>query len=133
MIRGLIAALLLASSAQALSDDCYYYWTHQCVEVVDASKRQLRQSVLVSPAINYLNSNEQSCKQAATARHQAVMTSLLSAFNGEAEKIKACDAPLSDVSLRVYDNPQKATWHYNRTTRDTDNKTVIRVDNLPLL
>ena len=133
MMRILVGALILMSAAVARAEDCYYFWTHQCVEVIDASKRQLKQSVLISPSINYFHSPEQSCDTSATERQDSVMAPLLEAFNAKADKIKACSAPLSEVSMRVFNNPQKATWHYNRSTRATDSKTVITVDNLPLL
>lgn len=133
MARLLIATLLLFSTALAWAGDCYYFWTHQCVEVIDASKRQLRQSILISPSVNYFNSGEHSCEAAAEAQQSAVMAPLLEAFNAHADKIRACDAPLNKVQLRVFDKPQKATWHYNRNTRTSDSKTAITVDNLPLL
>lgn len=133
MFRLLVGMLILLCTAMARAEDCYYYWTHQCVEVIDASKRQLRQSILVAPSINYFNSGESRCDEAAENRQQSVVSQLLAAFNAKAEKIRACDAPLDKVSLRVFNNPQKATWHYNRSLRDSDSKTVIPVDNLPLL
>lgn len=133
MIRMLAGTLILMSATVARAEDCYYYWTHQCVEVIDASKRQLQQSVLISPSINYFHSAEQHCDASAAERQRTVMAPLLEAFNATAEKIKACNAPLSEVTLRAFNNPQKATWHYNRSIRATDSKTVIAVDNLPLL
>lgn len=133
MIRLLVGMLILVSTSLARAEDCYYFWTHQCVEVIDASKRQLQQSVLISPSINYFSSAQQSCDAGAAERQNTVKAQLLEAFNAGAAKIRACDTPLSEVSLRVFNNPQKATWHYNRAIRATDSKTVIRLDNLPLL
>ena len=133
MNRLLIGFAILLFSALARAGDCYYYWTHQCVEVLDASKRQLRQTVLISPSINYFNSGAETCSTSASSREQTSIGQLIEAFNTKADKIRACNAPLQQVSLKVFDNPQKATWHYNRATRNTDSKIVIMVDNLPLL
>ena len=132
-LRLFVTLLVMAPLAIARAGDCYYYWSHQCVEVLDASKRQLRQTVLMSPSINYFNSGAQSCDTAANSRQEPVAAKLLEAFNSTAEKVRACNAPLSQVSLRVFENPQKATWHYNRATRTADNKSVLTVDNLPFL
>lgn len=133
MTRLLIGFSILLFSALARAGDCYYYWTHQCVEVLDASKRQLRQSVLISPSVNYFNSGAESCDASASNREQNSLPQLLEAFNAHAARIRACNAPLEQVSLKVFDDPRKATWYFNRTTRSTDSKTVIMVDNLPLL
>lgn len=133
ILRLLFGTLLLCTTALARASDCYYYWTHQCVEVIDASKRQLRQSVLISPSVNYLHSDEASCEITAEARQHPLMAQLLEAFNASAGKIRGCDTPLTDITLKVFDNPQKATWHYDRAIRPSESKTVIPVDNLPFL
>lgn len=133
MIRLIIATLLMATATMARAGDCYYYWTHQCVEVIDASQRQLQQNILISPSINYLQSDGQSCEAAAEARQQPLMERVLSAFNERAQKIRACDAPLASVTLRVFDSPRKATWYFDRTIRPSENKNVVTVDNLPPL
>jgi hypothetical protein len=64
MIRGLIICLIMCCAAGARAQDCYYYWVHQCIEVVDASQRQLKQFVLISPAVNYLQAEGQQCSDA---------------------------------------------------------------------
>ena len=43
MIRVLLVFLIMGCAAVARAQDCYYYWVHQCIEVVDASQRQLQQ------------------------------------------------------------------------------------------
>ncbi len=129
----IIGLLILVSGGLARASDCYYYWTQQCVEVIDASKRQLRQSVLISPSINYFNSGEQQCESAAETRQATLMAPLLEAFNATASTIRGCNPPLEEVSLRLFEQPAKAAWHYNRAQRAANNKTIIPVDNLPLM
>ena len=41
MIRGLILCLIMLSAAAARAQDCYYYWVHQCIEVVAVSYTHL--------------------------------------------------------------------------------------------
>ncbi len=134
MIRGLILCLIMLSSAAARAQDCYYYWVHQCIEVVDASQRQLKQFVLISPAVNYLSVDEGSQCSAAVSRQQAPLNpQLLAAFNAAANRIDACETPLSELSARAFDKPHKATWHYNRSRKASPQKVVITVENAPIL
>ena len=110
------------------------YWVHQCIEVVDASQRQLKQFVLISPAVNYLSVDEGSQCSAAVSRQQAPLNpQLLAAFNDAASRIEACAAPLSELSARAFDKPHKATWHYNRSRKVSPQKVVITVENAPIL
>ncbi|MCK0153567.1 hypothetical protein MWU49_07630 [Alcanivorax sp. S6407] len=133
MIRLILGGLVLLFSTATRASDCYYYWSHQCVEIIDASKRQLQQTLLISPSVNYFNSGTLECHAAATQRQETLMVQLLEAFNATAGNFKACDTPLDSVSLRVFSEPGKATWHYNRTRRPGDSKTLVTVDNLPLM
>lgn len=133
MIRGLIACLIMCCAAGARAQDCYYYWVHQCIEVVDASQRQLKQFVLISPAVNYLQAEGQQCSDAVAERQQPINAELLTRFNQAAEKISACQAPVTELPARVYDKPHQATWHYNRSRKASVQKTVIPLEGLPVL
>ena len=133
MIRTLLVLLIMAAAIVARAQDCYYYWVHQCVEVIDASQRQLQQYVLISPAVNYLPAKDGQCQDAVAQQQEAVNAALLAAFNQEAEKIDACQTPITELPARAYTQPHKATWHYNRSRKPNPNKTVIPVGNLPVL
>lgn len=133
MMRGLLACLIMCCATGARAQDCYYYWVHQCIEVIDASQRQLQQYVLISSAVNYLQAEDQQCSEAVAQRQIAVSAQLLEAFNQAAEDISACQAPLSGLSARVYDKPHQATWHYNRSRKASPQKTVIPLEGLPVL
>lgn len=133
MIRGLIACLIMGCAAGAWAQDCYYYWVHQCIEVVDASQRQLKQFVLISPAVNYLQAEGQQCSDAVAERQQPINAELLARFNQAAEKINACQVAVTELPARVYDKPHQATWHYNRSRKASAQKTVIPLEGLPVL
>jgi hypothetical protein len=133
MIRGLLVCLIMTCAAIARAQDCYYYWVHQCIEVVDASQRQLQQYVLISPAVNYLQTQGQQCSDAVSERQQAISAELLARFNQAASEISACQIPVSELSARVYDKPHQATWHYNRSRKASQQKTVIPLEGLPIL
>ena len=129
----LLAGFLLGGTNPAEADDCYYYWVHQCLNVIDASQRKIEQYVLVSPSVNYLNSGNLRCAEAVAQRQHDVHDALLTAFNGAAGNIDACDTPLTEIPVRVYDNPQKATWHYGRSLRESPGKTIVPLADLPAL
>lgn len=133
MIRGLIVGLLLGTCAQAQAQDCYYFWVQQCINVIDASQRELDQYVLISPSINYLHSESDSCPTAVAEAQRPADAQLLAAFNQAAAKLDACQTPFSEIPVRVYDQPGKATWHYNRSRKAAAQKTVIVVEGLPIL
>jgi len=133
MIRGLLVCLIMTCAAIARAQDCYYYWVHQCIEVVDASQRQLQQYVLISPAVNYLQTQGQQCSDAVSERQQVISAELLARFNQAASEISACQIPISELPARVYDKPHQATWHYNRSRKASQQKTVIPLEGLPIL
>ncbi len=133
MIRGLLTCLIMCCASGLRAQDCYYYWVHQCIEVIDASQRQLQQYVLISSAVNYLHAEEQQCSEAVVERQEAVSEQLLAAFNLAAEEISACQTPLTELPARVYDKPHLATWHYNRSRKASPQKTVIPLEGLPVL
>lgn len=134
MIRVLLVFLIMGCAAVARAQDCYYYWVHQCIEVVDASQRQLQQYVLISPAVNYLQADEgQQCSEAVRLRQTPIATELLARFNQAASKISACQTPITELPARIYDKPHQATWHYNRSRKSTPRKTVIPLADLPVL
>ena len=132
-LRLLLTTLLLGFAPLARAADCYYYWVHQCLNVIDASQRKIEQFVLISPAVNYLNSGDKQCTDAVSERQQQLQEALLAPFNKAASKIEACDTPLTDIPARVYDNPQKATWHYSRSRRESPGKTIVPLADLPAL
>ena len=133
MIRGLLVCLIMTCAAIARAQDCYYYWVHQCIEVVDASQRQLQQYVLISPAVNYLQTQGQQCSDAVSERQQVISAELLARFNQAASEISACQIPVSELPARVYDKPHQATWHYNRSRKASPQKIVIPLADLPVL
>ncbi|MED5388090.1 MAG: hypothetical protein VX793_04505 [Pseudomonadota bacterium] len=133
MIRGLLVILIMGCAAIARAQDCYYYWVHQCIDVIDASQRQLKQYVLISPAVNYLQADNLHCNDAVSQRQASVAPQLLDVFNQAAADIPACQAPINELPARVYDKPHQATWHYNRSRKASPQKTVIPLEGLPIL
>ncbi|EKF76098.1 hypothetical protein A11A3_01350 [Alcanivorax hongdengensis A-11-3] len=134
MIRPLLIAWLACLSLPAFSDDCYYYWVAQCIDVTDASQREFQQTVLISPAVNYLNSAEgQQCSEAVAQKQAPVNAELLQTFNQAASRGKACTQPITELQAKVYNQPGKASWHYQHSKKERPHKTVIMVSGTPVL
>ena len=84
--------------------------------------------------MNYLQADEgQQCSEAVTLRQTPIATELLARFNQAASEISACQIPVSELPARVYDKPHQATWHYNRSRKASQQKTVIPLEGLPIL
>ena len=132
-MRPLVFALLLLAPAANWAQDCYFFWVHQCIEVIDASKRQLRQYALVSPQIYHLSTSSNSCTSAVTEQQSAANDALLAAFSASAAKISACQGDITALPARAFSSMSKAQWHYNRARKPGPNKLIVVVENLPSL
>lgn len=132
-MRHLFIVLLLLAPAASWAQDCYFFWVHQCIDVIDASKRHLQQHVLISPQIYHLTAEQGLCSSAVAEQQSLINEQVLAAFSTHSAKIKACDNPLTTLPARSFSSMQKAQWHYNRARQGRANKQIIVVENLPNL